>query len=1279
VIFLLIQTNNVSAQGVCCVSDSGCNPVYYDENNNFVTMTQDYCLDPNKVPQTPDDPAEWHGDESCTQLAVPGGVCEEVCCCIKIGANFKGSDQLPMLKSQCTTDLYISTTNSQANCNTMCNSNYVSVTGDVFKSDGTTLAPALLLFKTTFEDSGVTVNKEFTTTSTSGHYELSVLNQKNYDIEVADPYGDSSCLITKNDFVVQDSDINNKDFTLACEPGTGENCVFSYTYNFEDGKSCGEIKSITINNNCNGEYGLDDVPLSVGQILECPPGGEITCNNNDHIDLPEEDCDRPNAFPVGTDKDCTIYNPSGGYLGGEIICTPTCKISEENCLTCPDNPDDCTGDMCEFTNCLTCQGADICQEEVCDATSDVGLTLVPLDPIEGVGFNILPTWTPTNHCEVDSYKLERCKGEETLTSCDGESTIIAPNLGGNLVSYKDIIEAGEDYYKKAVCYTITPTMKDGSSKSPFTKCKLVAGGDCSTRQAGDEFCGYNKERPDADGNKEYVGECGADNIEIPIKDAAYCSESQTCIEIGNAKAICEDAEEICEYCNGPLNMFGYLDVRLSQEYIDQLEAIPQAPDFSHPNNPECGDVESKYALCYLDDFSNTFTSVGLYSACSKIASCYDYKTQASCLAHSCKNPDASDCYWEPYTEDNELGIGVCRPTDAALQDCTQCNDNSPIGYCPEDMCKLYGTEIEQGVQRCYYNEKNLKNYDVDSTLGCLNSENVGCETYDTKKDCVMATGNTPKNVLVNLGEGKNSVIPSDDLLKKGKCYWDDTTNACYKDADKIKTEDEPSDCEGDNDAQICQTDMIPPETTIMSIEEDGVYSKEEVKNLKFQVEDNQYSGDKLSTLFSLSQYKNSYLYPDKTKEELTNFINEISLSEVNPNYKGGEPIPASEKNYFTKDYTLNYFSKDVSKNLEEVQSIGFTMIPPLEAIVDTDITYVYLGSYGGPDEYEANLTVSVSYFEPYPGYDVICESVVKKIQNVEGSPLNNFKGKLKGPDNIFWEYNYIEDAQYELNVTCKDNHDQVSEVIKTIIINSNPTISEPTPPTDMEFITYRLGDDVDISITTEKESACQYLYEAESSDWQDYDTTDGFKHTKTVQAQVKGINLIHSRCVSGGKSFTGNEADDIFFAVDEEHPEIKIVDESTQSTYDPIGPRVDELQLKFECTDPQVPYFNREDLDFSFGCDEFKFCEFVTGTTPCTDFDITPDKDDSSGSVYWTYKLLSPNPNEFKSINYYVSDKGGNSFTKAIPFPTLKDTVFQKPDVIICDPDAAIPCEAVGE
>jgi len=272
------------------------------------------------------------------------------------------------------------------------------------------------------------------------------------------------------------------------------------------------------------------------------------------------------------------------------------------------------------------------------------------------------------------------------------------------------------------------------------------------------------------------------------------------------------------------------------------------------------------------------------------------------------------------------------------------------------------------------------------------------------------------------------------------------------------------------------------------------------------------------------------------------------------------------------------------------------------------------------------------------------------------------------------------ESDFNISVTCLDNHLQTLTKSKIISIDADPTITNPQPKGG----TYMPGDEVEISIETQRDATCYFLDNDHNyvpleepstlppnfqlSDWTIFDETGEQFHSSIRDDNESGIFIYFTMCDIDGDYYFGNYADVPYFGRDGEAPILRTLDEATYELYDPEGPPVDQLTLIFECNDSSI-FFQGQ--DYSFGCNELLYCEHITNEPRCT-----PDEEPSSaGNNVWEQTFYTPNAGYQTSIVLLIDDVGGNERTYNLDLKTLRNTSFFEPEIIICDPARGIPCE----
>lgn len=337
-------------------------------------------------------------------------------------------------------------------------------------------------------------------------------------------------------------------------------------------------------------------------------------------------------------------------------------------------------------------------------------------------------------------------------------------------------------------------------------------------------------------------------VDLPINNT-YRNENETCRQYDERYKCYQfsgekqnmtncyevpDTDMCNKYCNG---FFGLYAMEESHENILEfpdilklvygfLEDIP---------NPYClYDLllnETYNGFCYLD---YTKTSVNSMQDCRNIQSCYDYKSEQSCMVNSCLNDDLWNCTWRA-SENKfpETGVGTCYPSTSIMNpepnyDCTVCNKNDVhnklLGYCNKYTCKEYGPD-----DSCFYVPFNFLNDGV-SIKGCQNIDQIGChhltdddDINGSRDQCIGYDKTKADNIAdyyknMTIDNLSHKVLSySFDRLNKGVCKF--VNNECIKDADG----DDIEDCENANDKD-CFQDNMPPDTELYYIFQDEKFS-----------------------------------------------------------------------------------------------------------------------------------------------------------------------------------------------------------------------------------------------------------------------------------------------------------------------------------------------------------------------------------------------------------------------------------------------------------------------
>jgi len=339
-------------------------------------------------------------------------------------------------------------------------------------------------------------------------------------------------------------------------------------------------------------------------------------------------------------------------------------------------------------------------------------------------------------------------------------------------------------------------------------------------------------------------------------------------------------------------------------------------NFLHTQNSQIPSIDQNNPVgtCYKDKSQKT--GLNYYKSCDEVKSCYDYKTKDGCQQDYCyrfTTDGENGCEWREYN--NELGIVVCVPKDLNKQECNLCDTDSPIGFCDEEMCGLYGDcyfkqdeNHDLGFEKIWsisinpeLEHKNYLNKEVSApyTEICLPKENMGCLFYDNEDDCV-GNQTSKSQVKINvkyetnyttmslrkalIGDNKQIQF-SQDKFHFGDCFWNDDNESqhygCNKNSDgffqQLVANPSEEGVEFSDDCVYntneffhqCFNDYTPPKTKILLRDPSEqsqyisnisgsylpVYGSAELANLTLLVNDSQSPTNAISTYFSFIPIK----------------------------------------------------------------------------------------------------------------------------------------------------------------------------------------------------------------------------------------------------------------------------------------------------------------------------------------------------------------------------------------------------------------------------------------
>jgi len=950
---------------------------------------------------------------------------------------------------------------------------------------------------------------------------------------------------------------------------------------------------------------------------------ETTCRNN-QLDSGEE-CD-PTVSNIPGGNTC----PSGSV--GSITCSENCKILR-NCFNC-------NGPFTDFAMCACpAYSSSANCATGCSSSSRINsFTVAPTYENGNKGVQL--DWEIPSQCSVRYIMVERCDGNNAVnpttcnTTSNGNAVNIVTKNVGSVISYLDFPTCPN--FANSFCYNISVIVSGGSSGdfvlNSEKKCTALYDDLCINHPNGGYCSGKNYILcQDGKFQSEEECECGCRD-ETDSAPAACVGDAGFC--------------NVCDVCSGPFGTYGYTPKSEGYNLIDNLNGY-----VAYQN---CGDLLYDQ-FCYVDDYSRNKAVIGQYHSCFNVSSCYDYRTKYSCDQNPCGILASDDCRWVSLSPGNEIGLGLCIPANPDEQDCTKCGQINILGkYCSPALCSLFGRD-ESGGTTCYYNKKiTYRNLRIDNTV-CMNIEDVACETYDDEDSCV---GDSAFSLDVSydsenyrIGGDNSYSSSSDDLLGYGKCLWSDEIG-CFRNADDDPVLEKDCTSSNLNLREKCLSDFINPETTIIIMGEEaqneGRYSVDELKSLSFAT-----SEQVLNTYYSISSSGYEYptgKYSSRPGTDRTRFLNELSsLTEGS--------------------YTIYFYSEDTAHNLEAVRSLTFSIIPDLSGI---SIETTKISGYDSVvDMFVTNLSVEINYDED----ELDCSTVLRN----EANPSRVITGDArKISPYLNWNYLYLLDGTYTLNVACSDTHNQKYENSLIIIVDADMSINGAYP----KGRTFRAGN-VNIGVDTNDSATCFYTDigglspsgspENLGGSWERYSTTGGRNHTSTInEPDVSGIRYYYSACYfpSQEKWFTGNNGDIIFYAIDESAPSISIYDESTGGLYNGLD-TIESISLRVVCDDSNSMLVGGK--DFAFGCGAGSIVTRVY-------YQNYPDKirnlpaadvntfDGEEGYI----EVLAPDSYIKTLLDITVRDNGGNTRTQTLSLGNLRNLSFMRPIITICNPETGL-------
>jgi hypothetical protein len=688
---------------------------------------------------------------------------------------------------------------------------------------------------------------------------------------------------------------------------------------------------------------------------------------------------------------------------------------------------------------------------------------------------IILTWRfPVTNCQANFVYVQRCAG------------ICAANDSWQQISYPLLVNTFTDTnfnYDTRYSYRIAAYYEKGANfaDTKYSNVIIVEGINeycVDTESSAGYFC---------DGT--YKSRCNPNNQIIHDID---CAQQPSGVCVGGNCVI----QGVCGECMVPFGTFF---------------------------NPNC----AYRSVCY-QDYSRY--NVDIYNQCAGVSSCYDYRSEGACGDNVCGMP--SGCEWSD-TQLFEIGVGVCRPSNAIFQDCTRCNQlsNRLLGGCDEQICGLIG-------DNCMYTNQKT----------CIDEKYSACAYYSTQEECTGADDQAlvidiQKSTIVTNGTHK-IITPSEDENELGQCRWtnDQIINHCVKDSDM----DGRKDCT-DQDYR-CQADILPPQTYIPQIS----VSQKNVQ-IPYSVFDNTYSGSDIQTYFSLEK---TWTYPTIRAQN-----NKFSKTIVDTDF-----------------YILTYYSRDKANNLEEVQSLRIF----IDGVSPTvTVTYDYIPQEIASDVWRSKVDVTIKA-QDNADPSVTCTATLK-----EGTKIYYAPDQLENAliTQAIVHYSNVSDGHPILHYDCRDKAGNRKTGDVLFEISGDRSLTNPLPNTAINYHT-----NVPISITSAKRATCKYsenfnLYEYMESEFSN--SADGLSHTAMVNVDPLRIHhRFYVKCKLGDSdAIIGGVDDEIRFTLDEKAPITTLDGLSSNCAANWMH---EPFNLLFNCYDPAQ---RKQGFPNEFGCSKSYYCE----------------------------------------------------------------------------------------
>ena len=473
------------------------------------------------------------------------------------------------------------------------------------------------------------------------------------------------------------------------------------------------------------------------------------------------DCSTINSCTIGcccSEDEGTITSEvqckgaSQTFFKGETDCSIACPTPQCNDGIDNDNngcADFDGGDLGCFSTTDTTEAGGSCSNQVpscADSTYTPKLSSFSLTPAKGEKKFFL-VWSDECKQNALSYEISRCKG----SGCTNFAIISTSNTN----SFTD--SSDELLFDTTYTYQIKARYSPQAATPTITKSGSLGNAQCTGRKTNNLFCSSN-------------AAFFCDSLNTLVSEGTKCPSQQICSVDGN-KASCLSKSSCNNDAANPFAMY----------------------------NTITGCEVSNY--CFYD---KSHTTVDSCFACDSAMSCYDYKSEQSCIRDNC---NVAECKWKPSSDD--IGIGVCISTSQS--NCPWCDQkgtksmqNSKSYNEVFDICTQEKSDaLSDGNLKCYFSNQKSKSC---SDVVCTDYEADQCSSAPITHD-----------------DSNNIINPSKDQCGIEVCQ--NINSGCSKNADG----DNQADCT----TSACERDYFPPNTLLSP----SISSKNILQSLLIQIND----------------------------------------------------------------------------------------------------------------------------------------------------------------------------------------------------------------------------------------------------------------------------------------------------------------------------------------------------------------------------------------------------------------------------------------------------------